>query len=444
MTIDAIINFYNFQTLKLVTKVMPLKIQKIVASEILDSRGNPTLQVAVSLSNGVVDVAAVPSGASTGRFEAFELRDNDPHRYAGLGVQKALTNINTIIAKELAGLEVTEQKKIDELMIKLDGTKNKSKLGANAILGVSLACAHVSSKANCQPLYKYLRQLYDYKLTTWPLPTPLVNVINGGKHGSTNINIQEFWLVPHNASSFAEKLRQSSEIFHQLGTLLASLGLDTDLGNEGGYSPQVRSHRQVFDLMHQAIESAGYHSGQDILLGIDAGASVFYDRLNSVYKLSLEQAEFDATELIDYYLHLMQTYDLRFLEDPFDEEDWSAWKHFTHDEFIKNNKVKIIGDDLFVTNTERLQKGIELGAANTILIKPNQIGTLTETLAAITMAKQSNYQVVISHRSGETNDTTIADLAVAVSADYIKTGSTARGERIAKYNRLLNIEQSLQ
>jgi enolase len=423
---------------------MPLKIKKIFATEILDSRGNPTLQVEIELNNGVKDMASVPSGASTGRFEAFELRDNDQKRYAGLGEQKAVTNVNDILSKELVGLEVTEQKKIDELMIKLDGTKNKSKLGANAILGVSLACAHVAAKANAQPLYKYLRQLYDHKLTAFVLPTPVVNVINGGKHGSTNINIQEFWLVPHQAPSFTEKLRQASEIFHKLGEVLDSVGLDTDLGNEGGYSPHVQSHVQVFDLLHQAIESAGYKPGAEILLGIDAGASVFYDEAKNVYKLPLDNAEFSATELTEYYLRLMQTYDLRFLEDPFDQEDWSAWKHFTNDDFVKNNKVKIIGDDLFVTNTERFQKGIDLGAANTILIKPNQIGTLTETLAAITMAKKNNYQVVISHRSGETNDTTIADLAVAVNADYIKTGSTARGERIAKYNRLLNIEQSLK
>lgn len=423
---------------------MPLKIKKIFATEILDSRGNPALQVEMTLNNGVKDIASVPSGASTGRFEAFELRDNDQKRYAGLGEQKAVTNVNDILNKELVGLEVTEQKKIDELMIKLDGTKNKSKLGANAILGVSLACAHVAAKANAQPLYKYLRQLYDHKLTTFVLPTPVVNVINGGKHGSTNINIQEFWLVPHQAPSFTEKLRQASEIFHKLGEVLSSVGLDTDLGNEGGYSPHVQSHVQVFDLLHQAIESAGYKPGAEILLGIDAGASVFYDEAKNVYKLPLDNAEFSATELTEYYLRLMQTYDLRFLEDPFDQEDWSAWKHFTNDDFVKNNKVKIIGDDLFVTNTERFQKGIDLGAANTILIKPNQIGTLTETLAAITMAKKNNYQVVISHRSGETNDTTIADLAVAVNADYIKTGSTARGERIAKYNRLLNIEQSLK
>ena len=423
---------------------MPLKIKKILATEILDSRGNPTLQVEVSLNNGVQDMASVPSGASTGSFEAFELRDLDNTRYAGLGVQKAVVNVNNILNKELAGLEVTEQKKIDALMIEIDGSKNKSKLGANAILGVSLACAHVAAKANAQALYKYLRQLYDHKLTTWTLPTPVVNVINGGKHGSTNINIQEFWVVPQAAPTFAEKLRQAAEIFHKLGNLLSSIGLDTDLGNEGGYSPHVQSHRQVFDLLHQAVESAGYQSGQDILLGVDAGASVFFDHQHNVYKLPLDNAQFSATELTDYYLHLMQSYDLRFLEDPFDEEDWSAWKHFTHDDFVKNNHVKVIGDDLFVTNIERLQKGIDLGAANTILIKPNQIGTLTETLSAITMAKKNNYQVVISHRSGETNDTTIADLAVAVNADYIKTGSTARGERIAKYNRLLNIEQSLR
>ena len=423
---------------------MPLKIKKIQATEILDSRGNPTLQVEIELNNGVKDMSSVPSGASTGRFEAFELRDNDQKRYAGLGVLQAVDNVNNILHKELNGLEVTQQKQIDDLMIKLDGTKNKSKLGANAILGVSLACAHVAAKANAQPLYKYLRQLYDHKLNTWSLSTPVVNVINGGKHGSTNINIQEFWVVPQAAPTFAEKLRQAAEIFHKLGNLLSSIGLDTDLGNEGGYSPHVQSHRQVFDLLHQAVESAGYQSGQDILLGVDAGASVFFDHQHNVYKLPLDNAQFSATELTDYYLHLMQSYDLRFLEDPFDEEDWSAWKHFTHDDFVKNNHVKVIGDDLFVTNIERLQKGIDLGAANTILIKPNQIGTLTETLSAITMAKKNNYQVVISHRSGETNDTTIADLAVAVNADYIKTGSTARGERIAKYNRLLNIEQSLR
>lgn len=420
---------------------MPLKIKKIQATEILDSRGNPTLQVEIELNNGVKDMSSVPSGASTGRFEAFELRDNDQKRYAGLGVLKAVDNVNNILHKELNGLEVTQQKQIDDLMIKLDGSKNKKNLGANAILGVSLACAHVAAKANAQPLYKYLRQLYDHKLNKWSLPTPVVNVINGGKHGSTNINIQEFWLVPFQAPTFQEKLRQASEIFHKLGDILTSVGLDTDLGNEGGYSPHVKSHRQVFDLLHQAIESSGYRSGQDICLGLDVGASVLYK--DNLYNFPLENAKFTSAELTDYYLDLMQTYDLRFLEDPFDQEDWAAWKHFTQDDFIQKNKVKIIGDDLFVTNVERFKKGIDLGAANTILIKPNQIGTLTETLDAIRLARQHDYAVMVSHRSGETNDTTIADLAVAVNAEYIKTGSTARGERIAKYNRLLNIEKDL-
>mgnify|MGYP000188665831 CR=1 FL=1 len=423
---------------------MPDKIKKITALEILDSRGEPTLEVQVELSNGTTAKAAVPSGASTGRFEAHELRDDDAFRYGGKGVLKAVENINKILNKELNGLQVTQQKEIDQLMIKLDGTKNKSKLGANAILGVSLAVAHTAAKSSGQALYKYLRQLYKPELTKFNLPTPVVNIINGGKHASTNIDIQEFWVVPHRASSFKEKLQQASNIFHALGELLHSVGYDTDLGNEGGYAPNVKSHKQVFEFIIHAIESSGYKPGKDIFLGIDAGASEFYDEKKKVYNLDLEGKVFTDDELIDFYFDLMELYPLTLVEDPLDQEDWGAWADISKDEFIKTNNIKIIGDDLFVTNIERFKKGIKMGVANTILIKFNQIGTLTETLEVIREARDNDYKVIVSHRSGETSDTTIADLAVAVNADYIKTGSTARGERTVKYNRLLKIEQKLK
>jgi enolase len=423
---------------------MPDKIKKISAIEILDSRGNPTIEATVELSNGVSASAAVPSGASTGRFEAHELRDGDKDRYDGKGVLKAIANVNDILNKELNGLSVTQQVKIDNLMIELDGTNNKSKLGANAILSVSLAVAHAAAKFNNVELYEHLRSLYNPKLKKYTLPTPVVNVINGGAHASTNINIQEFWLVPEKAKIFSEKLRQTSEIFHKLGDLLEVAGHDTDLGNEGGYAPNVKSHKQVFEFIIHAIESSGYKPGEDIFLGIDAGASEFYDDKKKVYNLDLESKVFTDDELIDFYFDLMELYPLTLVEDPLDQEDWEAWADISKDEFIKNNDIKIIGDDIFVTNIERFQKGIKMGVANTILIKLNQIGTLTETLEVIREARDNDYKVIVSHRSGETTDTTIADLAVAVNADYIKTGSTARGERTAKYNRLLKIEQKLK
>jgi enolase len=423
---------------------MPDKIRKISAIEILDSRGNPTLETTIELANGVSASAAVPSGASTGRFEAHELRDGDKERYGGKGVLKAIANVNDILDKELNGMSVTEQTKIDDLMIKLDGTKNKSKLGANAILSVSLAAAHAAAKFNNMELYEYLRSVYDSKLKKYLLPTPVVNVINGGAHAATNIDIQEFWLVPEKEAIFSEKLRQASEIFHKLGDLLAASGHDTDLGNEGGYAPNVKSHKQVFEFIIQAIESSGYKPGEDIFLGIDAGASEFYDNKKKLYNLDLEGKALKDDELIDFYFDLMELYPLTLVEDPLDQEDWEAWADITKDQFIKSNDIKIIGDDLFVTNIERLKKGIEMGVANSILIKFNQIGTLTETFETIRYARENNYKVIISHRSGETTDTTIADLAVAVNADYIKTGSTARGERTVKYNRLLKIEQKLK
>jgi enolase len=423
---------------------MPDKIKKIRALEVLDSRGDPTVQTTVELHNGLSGTAIVPSGASTGRFEAFELRDNDKFRYEGKGVLKAVANVNNIFQKELNGLSVTEQTKIDELMIKLDGTKNKSRLGANAILSVSLACAITAAKLLKIPLYQYLRNLYNPKLPGFSLPTPVVNVVNGGLHGDTNINIQEFWVVPVKAKIFSEKLRQASEVFHNLGELLEATGLDTDLGNEGGYSPEVKSHNQVFEFLRHAVERSGYQLGEDIVFGIDVGASELYDEAKKVYRWPLEGQEFTAEELMDHYLDIATMYPVRFFEDPFSQEDWSAWHDFTNDHFVKEQKLYLIGDDLFATNVDRLRKGLKLKAANTILIKPNQIGTLTETLTTIRFAQEHNYKVIISHRSGETSDTTIADLAVAVQADYIKIGSTARGERIAKYNRLLNIEEELK
>lgn len=423
---------------------MPDKIKKISAIEIIDSRGNPTIETTVELANGEIGTASVPSGASTGRFEAHELRDGDKMRYGGKGVLKAIDNVNTIINKHLNGWSVLEQQKIDQAMIKLDGSKNKSNLGANAILSVSLAVAHAAAKFNKVELYQYLRSLYDPKLKNYQLPTPVVNVINGGAHASTNINIQEFWLVPERAKNFSEKLRQASEIFHKLSDLLEASGYDTDLGNEGGYAPEVKSHKQIFEFLIQAIESSGYRPGEDIFLGIDAGASEFYDNHKKVYKLALEGKDFTDDELIDFYFDLMELYPLTFIEDPLDQEDWDSWADITNDHFTKTNNIKIIGDDLFVTNVERLKKGVKLGVANTILIKYNQIGTLSETLDTVRYAREHNYKIIVSHRSGETTDTTIADLAVALNADYIKTGSTARGERTAKYNRLLKIEQKLK
>lgn len=416
---------------------MPFKIKKITAIEILDSRGEPTLETTVELNNGTIGSAAVPSGASTGKYEAYELRDQEKSRFGGKGVLRAIDNVNNIINKELNGISSLEQAKIDGLLIKLDGTQNKSKLGANAILSVSLAVARAGALASSLPLYKYLRNLYDPKITDFKLPTPVINVINGGAHADTNLNLQEFWICPVGQVNFADKIRQASEVFHALGNIFKSYGLDTDLGNEGGYAPNFTSHQQVLELLIKAI------GGKDMVLGIDSGASEFFDSTKNLYNLSLENKILTSEELMDWYIELINEYPIKLIEDPFDQEDWVAWRNFTNDHIIKDNNIKIIGDDLFVTNPKRLQKGIDLGAANAILIKLNQIGTLSETLETIRLARQNNYQVIISHRSGETTDTTIADLAVAVNSDFIKTGSVARGERIAKYNRLLKIETEL-
>jgi len=420
---------------------MPDTIKRVTASEILDSRGNPTIEVTVELQSGIGARASVPSGASTGSAEALELRDNDPKRYDGKGVLRACHHVETEINQALQGVRVTEQKKIDDLMRQLDGTPNKSRLGANAILGVSLACARTASKSLALPLYRYIGDLIGNQ--HFVLPIPLMNVINGGLHASTNLNIQEFWVIPKQQTSFHDRLRCGSEIFQHLGTILRQAGRDTDLGNEGGYAPDLDSHKQAFDYLLQSIDAAGYRAGHDCYLGMDAGASVFYNVDKATYSLKLEDSEFTRDEWIDYVMDLLHTYPMAAIEDPLAEEDWTSWQLLTKLVKQKFPQLQLIGDDLFTTNVTRLQKGIDMGVANAILIKPNQIGTLSETLDCITLAKKHGYQTAVSHRSGETIDSFIADLAVGVGSEFIKTGSVARGERSAKYNRLLAIEQEL-
>ena len=422
---------------------MQFSIKNIEGLEILDSRGDPTVQVSVTLENGTRAVAAVPSGASTGTFEAFELRDGDELRFGGKGVLKAVSNVTTTIRTNLMGFDARDQRGIDDLMRRIDGTENKSKLGANAMLGVSLAVARAAALAQQLPLYRYLRTLSQNDDAYFRLPIPLVNVINGGKHASSNLDIQEFWVIPHAASQFKERLRQASEIFHALGSALAKAGLDTDLGNEGGYAPNFVNHKQVFEFILKSIEAAYLQPGADVGLGLDVGSSVFFDADAERYDLALEHESLTSEEMTSYMKELVNAYPLIALEDPLAEEDWDGWQRLTADLTAKNKKLRIIGDDLFVTNVNRLSRGIELGCANSVLIKPNQIGTLSETLDCIALAQRHGYDCAISHRSGETTDTFIADLSVAVNAAYIKTGSTARGERMAKYNRLLEIENEL-
>lgn len=422
---------------------MPDKIKKITAAEILDSRGNPTLEVTVELGNGQGAKASVPSGASTGIYEAAELRDGDAGRYGGLGVLRAVENVNTAINIALAGCRIIDQRGIDEAMMELDGSENKSNLGANAMIGVSLAVARAAAMSQGLPLYKYLRTLYAGAPAGYRLPVPLMNVINGGKHSDSNLNFQEFWVIPSGAKSFSESLRQGSEIFHALAAVLKNNGLDTDVGNEGGYAPHFSNHRQVFDLILQAVEAARLKPASDVFLGMDAGSSVFYDADSKLYKLSLDGSDYRSLEFVDYYLDLLGRYPLAAIEDPLAEEDWQAWEQLSKVTAKRYPKAVIIGDDLFVTNTKRLQQGITRRVGNGIIIKPNQVGTLTETLTCVALAQENGYKVAVSHRSGETNDSFIADLAVAVNADFIKTGAPSRGERVAKYNRLLAIEREL-
>ncbi len=416
------------------------KIKKVIAREILDSRGNPTIEAKIVLDNGISAKAAVPSGASTGIYEAYELRDGDKKRYGGKGVLQAVKNANGPLAKILIGQDVLEQKALDQKMIKLDGTKNKKKLGANAILALSLAIARAGALVKGQELYEYLAETYSFP-KKYKLPTPSFNIFNGGAHADTNLDFQEFMVVPNpKIKSFAEKLRLGAEIFHQLAKVLRENGLSTNVGNEGGYSDRVETSHQILDYIIIAGEKLGYKIGKDFFLGTDVGSSELYDVKKKRYIFKLDGSALSSAELINLYASWARKYKILFIEDGLAEDDWSGWRSLTEK---LGDKLILIGDDLFTTNTERLKMGIKKGVANAVLIKPNQVGTLSETMATIKMAQENNYKLMISHRSGETCDDFIADLAVAVSADFIKSGSTSRSERLAKYNRLLEIEENL-
>ena len=411
------------------------KIVKVHAREILDSRGNPTVEVTV-FSEKAMGLAMIPSGASTGSHEALELRDGDPKRYLGKGVLKACANVNNDLAQLVSGYEVSDQKAIDEAMIKLDGTPNKSKFGANAILGVSLACARAAAMEKNIGVYTLLDA--DAKI----LPVPMMNIMNGGKHADSGLDIQEFMIVPLGAPSFKEALRMGAEIFHHLGKLLKQEKYSTGVGDEGGYAPSLPDQESAFRFVFQAIEAAGYKAGQDVYLALDAAASEFYDAAKKVYSFKIKgvKQELTSAQMVDYWTNLIGQYPIVSLEDVLAEDDWDSWK--TLMERI-GGKVQIVGDDLLVTNVERLQKGIDMKAANSILIKVNQIGSLTDTINAIQLARKSGWTSVVSHRSGETEDNFIADLAVGLLTGQIKTGSLSRSERISKYNRLMKIEEEL-
>jgi enolase len=409
-------------------------IEEIYAREILDSRGNPTVEAEVVLEDGIKGRAAVPSGASTGENEAVELRDGDSERYLGKGVLNAVENVNEKIAYELEGADVLDQTLIDETMIELDGTENKSKLGANAILSVSLAAARAAAAYLDMPLYRYIGGT-----NARTLPTPMMNIINGGSHADNNVDFQEFMIMPVGAESFSEALRAGAEIFHNLKKVLKSRGYSTAVGDEGGFAPNLKSNEEAVETILEAIEKAGYEAGEDILIALDPAASEFYKDGKYVFHKS-DNRELSSTEMADYWIDWTEKYPIISVEDGMAENDWDGWQYLTEK---VGKKVQLVGDDLFVTNTKFLQKGIDIGAANSILIKVNQIGTLTETLDAIELAKTNNMTSVISHRSGETEDSFIADLAVATNAGQIKTGSLSRSDRIAKYNQLLRIEEDL-
>ncbi len=410
------------------------EITDIQAREILDSRGNPTIETDVELASGHVGSACVPSGASTGSREALELRDKDPLRYMGKGVLRAVENVNTRIREMLLGRDVEEQTAIDQLMIEMDGTETKEMLGANAILSVSLATAAAAAKAKSVELYEYLAEV-DGSPGRYSMPVPMMNIINGGEHADNNMDIQEFMILPAGAPNFSEALRCGAEIFHTLKEVLASQGHSTAVGDEGGFAPNLESNEAAISFIMESIEKAGYKAGKDVFIGLDCAASEFYS--NGKYVLSGEDREFDAQGFSDYLADLVDRYPILSIEDGLDESDWDGWTYLTNK---LGSRCQLVGDDLFVTNPTILAKGIEAGVANSILIKVNQIGTLTETLEAMSMAKAAGYTTVMSHRSGETEDTTIADLAVATGAGQIKTGSLSRSDRVAKYNRLLRIE----
>lgn len=412
------------------------KIVKIRGREILDSRGNPTIEVDVHLNDGSFGRAAVPSGASTGTHEAVELRDGDKKRYLGKGVLKAVVNVNKTLSNALSGKSFN-QRTLDEEMIKLDGTENKGKLGANAILGVSLAFAHAAAKAEGLPLYQYFNKISGFK-SKFILPVPMMNILNGGRHAIKSTDLQEFMIMPLGAPNFREALRYGSEVFHALKRILSEKGFSTSVGDEGGFSPSLKSNEEALQLIVEAIKSAGYNPGKDIFIAIDSAATEFYK--DGKYNLSSEGKNLTSSEMIDLYSSWISKYPIVSIEDGLAEDDWDGWKELTKK---IGNKIQIVGDDLFVTNIERLEKGIKEKAGNSILIKVNQIGTLSETIDAIKMANESGYTSVVSHRSGETEDTTISDLVVGLGTGQIKTGSLCRSERTAKYNQLLRIEEGL-
>ncbi len=407
-------------------------IVSVKGREVIDSRGNPTVEAEIELSSGVIGRAAVPSGASTGEREAVELRDGDKTRYLGKGVLNAVNNVNTVINDALKGMDITAQADIDQKMIDLDGTHNKAKLGANAILAASMAAVQAGALETRKPLYEYLG---DGEFT---LPVPMMNIINGGSHADNSVDIQEFMILPVGAPSFSEALRYGAEIFHTLKSVLSKKGYSTAVGDEGGFAPNLGSNQEALDVIAEAVEQAGYKLGEDIYLGLDVASSEFYE--NGVYNLASEGKEYDSAGFVDYLAGLVDQYPIISIEDGMDENDWDGWKQLT-DKI--DGKIQLVGDDLFVTNTSILAEGIEKNIANSILIKVNQIGTITETLNAIKMAHEANYTAVVSHRSGETEDVSIADLSVSTRAGQIKTGSMSRSDRIAKYNQLLRIEERL-
>ena len=418
---------------------MKMRIEKVKAREILDSRGNPTVEVDVYLAGGIMGRAAVPSGASTGEHEAVELRDGDKTRYLGKGVLNAVKNVNEEIATAIKDADPYEQAKIDKLLIDLDGTENKSKLGANAILGVSMAVAKAVANLNHLPLYKYLSTVAGISKEANILPIPMMNILNGGSHADNNVDLQEFMIMPIEAVSFREALRIGAEVFHNLKSILKQKGLSTAVGDEGGFAPNLKSNEEAIEVILEAIEKAGYKAGSDVYLALDAAASSFFE--NGRYMLRAESVpEKTSDDMIAFYENWLNKYPIVSIEDGLDENDWDGWKRLTD---RLGSKVQLVGDDLFVTNTKLLEKGIDSGTTNSILIKVNQIGTLTETFEAIKMAKEAGYTAIISHRSGETEDTTISHLVVAAGTGQIKTGSISRTDRVAKYNELLRIEEDL-
>ena len=416
------------------------KIKQVIGREIIDSRGNPTVEVDVVLKSGVLGRAAVPSGASTGEREALELRDGDKKRYLGKGVLKAVENVNKKIAKAIIGMEITEQQKIDEKMIALDGTESKSNFGANAILGVSLACARAGAAEKEMPLYEYIRKIYKIKSKDYIIPVPMMNILNGGAHADNNVDLQEFMIMPVGLKSFKEALRAGAEIFHNLKSVLKKKGYATSVGDEGGFAPNLKSNEEALEVIAEAVANAGYKLGSDILIALDTAASELYD--NNSYFLEGETSNNHKTsgQMIEFYTNLLGKYPIISIEDGLSEKDWTGWKELTNK---LGKKVQIVGDDIFVTNTKIFQEGIKRGIANSILIKVNQIGSLSETVAAVQMAYDAGYTAVMSHRSGETEDTFIADLSVALNTGQIKTGSASRTDRICKYNQLLRIEEEL-